>query len=153
MCYYGVSFGGGNRVHGVNHQSAASHWQTLSHNAVSTVENSENNAGLIVNSLKIKRQIWIFEIYFWFICIKHCIHNTKSRIRWINYVVNWLYNKSAAIIGYCGLLTTSECVPFLWVQTTMRLRCMQLFIEWIISFRVVLLFEPNNECNFYKSPE
>jgi hypothetical protein len=42
------------------------------------VENSEKNAGLLVNSLKIKRQIWIFQIYFWFICIKHCIHNTKS---------------------------------------------------------------------------
>jgi hypothetical protein len=47
-------------------------------------QNSKNNAGLLVNSLKIKRQIWIFKTYFWFICTRHCIHNTKSWLRWIN---------------------------------------------------------------------
>ena len=29
------------------------------------------------------------------------------------YIDTFIYNGSAAIIGYCGLLTTSECVPFL----------------------------------------
>jgi hypothetical protein len=77
--YRGISFIGGG-----NHRPAISHWQTLSHNAVSTVENNKNNAVLLVNSLKIKRQIWIFKTYFWFIYIRHCIHNTKSWLRWIN---------------------------------------------------------------------
>jgi hypothetical protein len=77
--YRGISFIGGE-----NHRPAISDWQTWSHNVISTVENSKNNAVLLVNSLKIKRQIWIFKTYFWFICIRHCIHNTKSWLKWIN---------------------------------------------------------------------
>ena len=62
-----------------NHWPVASYWQTLSHDAVSTtVENSKNNAGLLVNSSKIKRQIWISKTYFWFICIRHCIYTTRN---------------------------------------------------------------------------
>jgi len=70
-------------VPGENYRPATSHWQTLSHN-VSTVDNRKHNAWLLVNSLKIKRQIWIFKTYFWFICIRHYIHSTKSWLRWIN---------------------------------------------------------------------
>ena len=29
------------------------------------------------------------------------------------HIDTFIYNGSAAIIGYCGLLTTSECAPFL----------------------------------------
>ena len=29
------------------------------------------------------------------------------------HIDTFIYKGSAAIIGYCGLLTTSECVPFL----------------------------------------
>ena len=84
--YRGISIiGGANRSTRENHQPTANHWQTLSHNAVSTVENSQNNAGSLVNSLKIKRQICIFKTYIWFICIRHCIHNTKSWLKWINF--------------------------------------------------------------------
>ena len=38
---------------------------------------------------------------------------TSKRSVYDFHIDTFIYKRSAAIIGYCGLLTPSECVPFL----------------------------------------
>ena len=58
-----ISFiGGGNRSTRENHLPVASHWQTLSHNVVSTSPCQELGSNSQMWSLQ---QVWLWLIYFW----------------------------------------------------------------------------------------